>query len=179
MATNFPTSVDVLTNPVSNDSLNNPSHSTQHANANDALEAIEGYILNGTGADWKTWAPTLSGGWANGDGNWTARYIQIGKTVFVSGLFTIGATTTRGTNLVVSLPVNMFSQSLSSGFNARCSISGANYPLFMSASSVSAITLQAANSAGTYLGLNTVAAAVPAAWNTGDTIVFGMTYQAA
>ncbi len=47
MATNFPTSVDVLTNPVSNDSLNSPSHSAQHSNANDAIEAIEGYLLNG------------------------------------------------------------------------------------------------------------------------------------
>jgi hypothetical protein len=46
MATNFPTSVDVLTNPVSNDSLNSPSHSAQHANANDAIEAIETYVLN-------------------------------------------------------------------------------------------------------------------------------------
>lgn len=50
MATNFPTSVDALTNPVSNDSLNSPSHSSQHANANDAIEAIEGYLLTGAGA---------------------------------------------------------------------------------------------------------------------------------
>ena len=49
MATNFPTSVDVFTNPVSNDSLNSPSHSTQHANANDAIEAVEDYLLNGNG----------------------------------------------------------------------------------------------------------------------------------
>jgi hypothetical protein len=45
MATNFPTSVDTLTNPVSNDSLNSPSHSAQHANANDAIEAVETYLL--------------------------------------------------------------------------------------------------------------------------------------
>jgi len=47
MPTNFPTSVDNFTNPTANDSLNLPSHSTQHANANDAIEAIEGYLLNG------------------------------------------------------------------------------------------------------------------------------------
>jgi len=50
MPTNFPTSVDALTNPISNDSLNSPSHSLQHANANDAIEAIEGYLLTGAGA---------------------------------------------------------------------------------------------------------------------------------
>lgn len=49
MATNFPTSVDNFTNPTANDSLNLPSHSTQHANANDAIEAIEGYLLTGNG----------------------------------------------------------------------------------------------------------------------------------
>jgi hypothetical protein len=47
MATNFPTSVDNFTNPTANDSLNLPSHSTQHANANDAIEAVETYLLNG------------------------------------------------------------------------------------------------------------------------------------
>jgi hypothetical protein len=45
MPTNFPTSVDNFTNPTANDSLNLPSHSTQHANANDAIEAIETYVL--------------------------------------------------------------------------------------------------------------------------------------
>ena len=45
MATNFPTSVDVLTNPTTSDSLNSPSHSEQHTNTNDAIEAIEGYLL--------------------------------------------------------------------------------------------------------------------------------------
>jgi hypothetical protein len=45
LATNFPTSVDVLTNPTGNDSLNSPSHATQHANANDAIEAIENAII--------------------------------------------------------------------------------------------------------------------------------------
>lgn len=39
--------MDNFTNPTANDSLNLPSHSTQHANANDAIEAIEGYLLNG------------------------------------------------------------------------------------------------------------------------------------
>ena len=41
MATNFPTSLDSLTNPTSSDSLNSPSHSGQHANANDAIEALQ------------------------------------------------------------------------------------------------------------------------------------------
>lgn len=41
MATNFPNSLDNLVNPNSTDSLSNPSHSQQHANLNDAVEAIQ------------------------------------------------------------------------------------------------------------------------------------------
>jgi hypothetical protein len=41
MATNFPSSLDILTNPNSTDSLSNPSHAQQHANLNDAVESIQ------------------------------------------------------------------------------------------------------------------------------------------
>ena len=41
MATNFPTSLDNLTNPAGSDPVNNPSHATQHANINDAIEVLE------------------------------------------------------------------------------------------------------------------------------------------
>lgn len=44
MATNFPESLDTLTNPNSTDQLSYPSHSDQHANANDAIEAIQSVI---------------------------------------------------------------------------------------------------------------------------------------
>jgi hypothetical protein len=51
MATNFPTSVDNFTNPTANDSLNLPSHSTQHAiNVTDAFNATyEDYKIIVTG----------------------------------------------------------------------------------------------------------------------------------
>jgi hypothetical protein len=41
MATNFPTSIDTFTNPTSANTLDFPSHSQQHSDANDAIEAIE------------------------------------------------------------------------------------------------------------------------------------------
>jgi microcystin-dependent protein len=44
MATGFPTSLDALTNPASGDTLNAPSHSTQHANSNDAIEALQAKV---------------------------------------------------------------------------------------------------------------------------------------
>jgi microcystin-dependent protein len=44
MSTNFPTSLDSLSNPSSGNTLNSPSHSTQHANANDAIEVLEAKV---------------------------------------------------------------------------------------------------------------------------------------
>jgi hypothetical protein len=41
MATNFPASLDALTNPTSSDTLASPDHAGQHANANDAIEALQ------------------------------------------------------------------------------------------------------------------------------------------
>lgn len=44
MSTNFPTSLDTLTNPTSSDTLNSPDHAAQHANANDAIEALQAKV---------------------------------------------------------------------------------------------------------------------------------------
>jgi len=44
MATNFPTSLDSLTNPAAGDSLSSPSHSAQHSNVNDAVEALQAKV---------------------------------------------------------------------------------------------------------------------------------------
>lgn len=46
MATSFPTALDVLVNPSASDTLNNPLvyHDVQHANANDAIEALEAKV---------------------------------------------------------------------------------------------------------------------------------------
>lgn len=41
MSTNFPTALDTFTNPTPENYLNSPSHSGQHSNVNDAIEAIE------------------------------------------------------------------------------------------------------------------------------------------
>lgn len=41
MATNFPTSLDSLTNPISTDTLDSPDHAAQHQDINDAVEALE------------------------------------------------------------------------------------------------------------------------------------------
>lgn len=44
MATNFPGSLDSFTNPTSGSTLDSPSHASQHANINDAVEALEAKV---------------------------------------------------------------------------------------------------------------------------------------
>ena len=44
MATNFPSSLDSFTNPTAVDTLDSPPHDTQHADANDAIEAIQAKV---------------------------------------------------------------------------------------------------------------------------------------
>lgn len=55
MATNFPSSLDSFTNPTSSDTLASVPHASQHADANDAIEAIEAKV----GVDSSTSTSTL------------------------------------------------------------------------------------------------------------------------
>jgi len=71
VAINFPTSLDNFTNPVSGNTLDSPSHSLQHSDLNDAVEALEaklgvgaspagsatsGYVLTAGSGGTTTWS---------------------------------------------------------------------------------------------------------------------------
>ena len=53
MATNYPTSLDSLTNPASTDLMSaaGVNHADQHANANDAIEALQVKVGINSSAD--------------------------------------------------------------------------------------------------------------------------------
>lgn len=52
MATNYPGALDALTNPTSTDNMATVSHSAQHTNANDAIEAIQAELgINPAGSE--------------------------------------------------------------------------------------------------------------------------------
>ena len=124
MAINFPTSLDALTNPVAGDATNSVTvpHATQHANANDAIEALEARVgITGsavtssltyrtatletfavTQGAWTAYTPT----WAAtgtavslGNGTVTGKYMKVGRRVDVSVTLTAGSTTTFGTGV--------------------------------------------------------------------------------
>jgi hypothetical protein len=127
---------------------------------------------------WKTWAPTLSGGWANGNGTWTAVYCQIGKTVHVFGRFIVGTTTTKGTNLFCSVPVQVKANRLANLFPVRGVAAGSPFLLVGRFISQTLFAIEANGAAGTYVGTGTgITATIPATWATSDDFAFSFTYE--
>jgi len=76
---NYPTSLDTLTNPSSSDTMMAVDHASQHANVNDAVEALEaklgigastavsGKLLIGTGVGQSAWSKDAPAGTIVGD----------------------------------------------------------------------------------------------------------------
>ena len=180
MATNFPTSVDAFVNPVSNDSLNSPSHSTQHANANDAIEAIEGYIINGTGAAWTSYTPTFNN-FTLGNGTIDFAYTQIGKTVHVRGQITLGTTSVMGTNMDISTPVTASASaaSLVVGNSILGDTGTARYLASVSLDSTTRFVLFTMLASGTYVSRTGLTSTVPFTWTSTDNVQIQATYEAA
>lgn len=90
MASNYPTSIDSFTDPLSNSPLNNPSHAAQHQDVNDAVEKLEtklgvgsspasgaasGHVLVANGSGSTTWqAPAVT----------AAQFANVGLTFITS-----------------------------------------------------------------------------------------------
>jgi hypothetical protein len=138
-------------------------------------DAIDASVGEGLLA-WQTWAPTLAGGWANGNGVWTAKYAQLGKTVFVSGLFTLGSTTTKGTSLTFTVPVDFQSTGQHVNASVRLNLSS-SFIGHAIANAPNSIQLFAQNAAGTYLTRSGITATIPATWVTGNSFQFNMSYE--
>ena len=149
-----------------------------------AIEALGDAIDTSVGSGllaWQTYAPTLSGGWVNGNGVWDAKYVQIGKTVHVSAKFVLGTTTTKGTTLTMSLPVASLSNR-NPLWLGRASVAGGSlYDVFWeyTTSTTTTCTLGYVSAAPGYLGRANVTSTIPLTWATGDYVTISATYDAA
>jgi hypothetical protein len=77
MAINYPTSLDSFTNPTATDLLTSPSHAQQHADINDAMEAVQTKLAIGNTVigTYTAYTPT----WTNltiGNGTVSSAYCQ-------------------------------------------------------------------------------------------------------
>ena len=119
MATNFPSSLDNFTNPVSGNTLDSPSHSLQHSDANDAIEAIEAKLGVGNSPAGSATAGQVLTISAAGTSAWT--------TPDAGGLVFINNTSFSGVSSV-SLPQDSFTTTYDSYLVIlKCSVSQAAY----------------------------------------------------
>jgi hypothetical protein len=125
---------------------------------------------------WQSWSPTLEGGWLNGNGTWDAKYVQIGKTVHAYGKFTVGSTTTKGTDMRISIPVTA-ANSLQV-FPAYSVVGATQYSLSIRLESTTQLRV-ITHDVVSYVRSVQITAAVPATWATGNILAFQITYEAA
>jgi hypothetical protein len=196
MATNFPGSLDTLTNPTSSDSLSSPSHSAQHANVNDAVEALQAKVgvdssAVTTSLDYKVaqlealgTAVAFTPSWTNftvGNGTEEWYYIRIGDFVHVYGNTLLGSTSVvGGSQFYINPPVAI--EQLAANFQIiGTSIlfeAGVGYK-FGAVFTVNGLCrFNPLLASGTYLAETNTSTTVPFTWAAGDAIGATFTYKA-
>lgn len=141
-------------------------------------------LLAGTGSTWawSAWTPTITGITVN-NGTTTARYIQIGKTVYFSLNVVLGSTSTVASDFAFSLPVTA-----QTGTPAYKTVGNATFwDNSASALFYGAVALQSATigetiawlASGTYVANTLMSSTVPFTWAVSDFINAHGFYEAA
>jgi hypothetical protein len=196
MATNFPASLDSLTNPTSSDSLSSPSHSAQHANVNDAVEALQVKVGADSSAvtsslDYKVaqlealgtataFTPTWSG-FTLGDGTEEWYYVRVNDLIYVYGNTQLGSTSAVTGELQIDLPVER--EALAStyeilGTATLFELGVAFWQGTAFSTNTTTVRLSPLLANLTYVKQGTTSSTVPFTWGTGDAIGASFTYKA-
>lgn len=182
MATNFPTSLDALTNPTGASGLTSPDHAGQHSDINDAMEAVQtklgiGNTVLGT---YTAFTPSL-GNWSIGNGTIDAKYCRVNDFVHYFGVITAGSTTTFSAELYYSMPIHQ--DGTSNRPLGTCYTRDASSGI-MYAGVVRALGTNTAYATGhtadyTYIRMRTIETTSPFTLTTGDQHYFNLYYKAA
>lgn len=192
MATNFPSSLDALTNPTSSDSLASPSHAAQHANVNDAVEALQAKVgVDGSAVtsslDYKLaniGTPTaFTPSWNNftvGNAVQSWYYTQVNDLVIVQGTTTLGSTSAVTGGVTMDYPVGgpIVTGSMSAGHAFYENADGTNL-LGVVLLAGSTVTLRTYSVTGSDITFATVNATSPFTWTTNDEFRLSFVYQLA
>ena len=112
MATNFPLSVDILSNPTPTSSLNAPSHSAQHTNSNDAIEAVETYLLS-------PFVVLTAGTLALAMGSSSNVNVQVTPNATATFTSSVPAAGMRRTLLILTSGVTSYTMTFGAGFRSQ------------------------------------------------------------
>jgi hypothetical protein len=148
--------------------------------ANNTLLTADSTAATGLkwGGAWTTWTPTYTN-ITVGNGTVSARYAQIGKTVFVEYRLTFGSTTTIAAPARISTPVDLYLAGYFAFTGVALDAGVAAYKLWIDPPSSSLFELAAETANTNYVGAGGVNAVTPFTWGTGDIITFRATYEAA
>ena len=137
----------------------------------------------GTGWSWSTWSPT----WTNltvGNGTLVAKYIQIGKTVFVRLGLVFGNTSAISGGVTFTLPVTAAALASASNMeivgsalvtdNSSNLING-----YVALTSTTKGILRVETASGSYVNLSDISSTVPFTWATGYIVGLSFVYEAA
>lgn len=188
MASTFPTSLDVFTNPIAANPLTAPSHAQQHSDLNDAVEALEAKVAIGNTVlgTYTAFTPTFVN-LTVGNGTSGARFSRVNNVVNYYGYFAFGSTTSVTGVVNIDLPVaaraiygtinglpmgdlTMFDTSASTWYKGEV----------FSIGSTTTVRTRIWTTSGTNLISNSSAAAtLPFTWATGDQFLWNIRYEAA
>lgn len=103
MTTSYPAALDAFDNPDGADTQQSLSHIAQHANVNDAVEAIEATLGTNPGI-YSDYSPTLTQSGAVAKTTTRARYTTIGDHVHVGLHLAVTGAGTANNTITISLP---------------------------------------------------------------------------
>lgn len=175
---NFPTSLDSLTNPSGTDSVATVSHSSQHSNANDAIEALEAKagtgastpvansIFSGNGAGSSIWTtyPTSTNFTINSLGTFGS-FISLASSTIIGNLNITGNSTTTNATSTYSFATTASSTNLYGASLSNCATNNAltwtdgKFGCESTATSVSSVSTT--TTYGTFYGTTTVTGISP------------------
>ncbi len=187
MASTFPTSLDTFTNPTATSLLTSPSHAQQHADINDAVEALEAKVAIGNTVlgTYTAYTPILTG-ITIGNGTSVGSYCRVNNFVHYIAKITFGSTTVFTTgNAAISVPLNIHSDMSAVGFPLGTAyfydVSAGGFYSGAPMSSGSATTIYGGPviSSTPYTQWGGWSSTAPMTWATGDIASFNLFYKAA
>ena len=167
MTTNFPSSLDSFTNPSATDAMDSVTvpHADQHADLNDAMEAVQAKlgVGAGTSGEWTSYTPTFTNMTASST---SFEYAVVNELVFVR-VYAVIATMGSSPTFSVPIAVNR------SPMFQRVGLLETGLQWFDGLVLLNTSTtfyLMCIYTAGTYATYAGITATVPFTWGAGDAI---------
>jgi hypothetical protein len=128
---------------------------------------------------WTAYTPSLTA-ISLSTGSLTFAYNQIGKTVFVRGIFSMGTTPAISGAIGIGLPVTASAGQTEQAVAIRVLDNGTNsYTVMAYFASTTRVDLYALKTDATYLAWLSTSSTVPFTWAVDDKIYINFTYEAA